>query len=239
MTREIEDPRREFLVQALGLGLYASGAFGVLGSTQLLAQTPHLLPPNRSIYRLSGDVRVDGRAADANTLINAQSTVATGENSEVIFVVGRDAFILRANSELQLSGSGMLIDLMRMLSGRLLSVFGKREKTHRINTLTATIGVRGTGIYVESDPEQSYVCTCYGHTVIASQDQPDVWEEVMTRHHDNPLYILRGKTGDVIRSAPFINHTDTELALIEELVGRAPPFVFSGDIYRAPRRRSY
>ena len=25
----------------------------------------------------------------------------------------------------------------------------------------------------------------------------------------------------------------------EELVGRAPPFAFSNDIYRAPRRRSY
>ena len=105
--------------------------------------------------------------------------------------------------------------------------------------MTATIGVRGTGIYVESDPEQSYVCTCYGHTVIASNDQPDAWEEVVARHHDNPLYILPGKDGEVIRPAPFINHTDTELALIEELVGRAPPFAFSNDIYRAPRRRSY
>jgi hypothetical protein len=42
--------------------------------------------------------------------------------------------------------------------------------------------------------------------------------------------------GKNIRPAPFINHTDQELMLIEALVGRTPPFVFAGDEYSAPRR---
>jgi hypothetical protein len=239
MSHEIEDPRREFLVRALGLGLFAGGAGGILSLSDALALTPGVLPPGRSVYRLEGDVWVDGKPANISTLIETGSTVKTGDNGMIIFVVGTDAFILRANSELQLNGSGLLISFMRLLTGRLLSVFGQREETHRITTLTATIGIRGTGIYVESDPEQSYVCTCYGHTLISSNDQSDAWEEVRTHHHDNPLYVLAGKTGEVIRPAPFINHTDSELALIEELVGRAPPFAFSNDIYRAPRRRNY
>jgi len=43
---------------------------------------------------------------------------------------------------------------------------------------------------------------------------------VLSRQHDRPLYILTGEpSGLNIRLAPFINHTDQELALIEALVG--------------------
>jgi hypothetical protein len=60
---------------------------------------------------------------------------------------------------------------------------------------------------------------------------------VAAKHHDKPLYILKGgPSGQNIRRAGFINHTDQELMLIETLVGRTPPFVFAGDEYSAPRR---
>jgi hypothetical protein len=71
---------------------------------------------------------------------------------------------------------------------------------------------------------------------VANND-PSSRETVSATHHDKPLYILaKGKTGGAIRLAPFINHTDQELALIESLVGRTPPFVFPMDTYNAPRR---
>ena len=51
------------------------------------------------------------------------------------------------------------------------------------------------------------------------------------------LYIVAdGGAGNNIRNAPFINHTDQELSLIETLVGRKTPFVFSGPTYTGPRR---
>jgi hypothetical protein len=61
---------------------------------------------------------------------------------------------------------------------------------------------------------------------------------VVATHHDKPLYILADPkaTGNNIRRAPFKNHTDQELMLIETLVGRTPPFVFPGQDYDAPRR---
>jgi hypothetical protein len=62
-------------------------------------------------------------------------------------------------------------------------------------------------------------------------------ETVAAAHHDKPLYILADEaSGKNIRPAPFLNHTDQELMLIETLVGRKPPFVFPKDDYRAPRR---
>ena len=45
-----------------------------------------------------------------------------------------------------------------------------------------------------------------------------------------------GPVGSRIREAPFINHTDLELILLEELVGREPPIGIAGVDYSAPRR---
>lgn len=239
MTQQ-DDPRRDFLVKALGMGLFGGGwALSAMQPVLALGDIPEKLPPGRSIYKLQGEVSVDGKTADLKTQILANSTVTTGRSGQVIFAVGSDAFILRSNSELKLGGENSLISGMRMFSGKLLSVFGKRVKPHRIETRTATIGIRGTGIYIESDPEQSYVCTCYGHTLISSNEDANAQQEVISKHHDQPVYILPGKGEKVIRPAPFINHTDLELALIEELVGRTTPFAISNDLYEAPRKRTY
>ena len=242
MTKETDDPRREFLLTALSLGLFAGANLASLFQAgHARGDIPDKLPPGRSIYRLQGEVTVDGKPADINTSIGPGSIVKTGRNSQVIFVVASDAFILRSNSEIQMkTDAGLIIDSMRLLSGRLLSVFGRREKPHTITTSTATIGIRGTGIYVEAEADRSYVCTFYGQTRIVASADPAIGRDVISKHHDQPLYVLpSAANGELIVAAPFINHTDTELALIEELVGRTTPFAFSGGGYEVPRRRSY
>ena len=242
MTNNSEDPRRAFLVRALSLGLFAgSGAAQLLQLSHAMGEIPRKLPDGRSIYRLEGSVFVDGKRANIDTVIGPGSLVKTGSGSHVIFVVASDAFILRGNSEVRMQSSdGLLIEGMRLVAGRLLSVFGKRQKPHNILTPTATIGIRGTGIYLESDEEKSYVCTCYGRTRIAANANPDVSKDIVSKHHDEPVYVLpSGSDKKLIVPAPFINHTDAELALIEELVGRTTPFAYSGTAYDAPRKRNY
>ncbi len=138
------------------------------------------------------------------------------------------------------TSDGVIIESMRILSGKILSVFGRREKPHTITTTTATIGIRGTGIYLESEADRSYVCTCYGQTRIVARADANVSRDVISRHHDRPLYVLPSAgNGELIVPAPFINHTDSELALIEELVGRTTPFAYTGGGYEVPRKRSY
>ena len=242
MTKEIDDPRRNFLVKALAMGFFAGGtASGILQPSYALGDIPAQLPDGRSIFKLAGTVVVDGSRANLTTKIHANSLVRTGSNSRVIFVVGGDAFVLRSNSELKMGGSsGALIEGMRILSGKLLSVFGKSKDVRTITTSTATIGIRGTGIYVESDPEKSYVCTCYGHTRIGANGDPNISEDFVSEHHDKPVYVLPASAGTkLIVPGPFINHTDAELALIEELVGRTTPFAFSDGGYEVPRKRTY
>ena len=62
-----------------------------------------------------------------------------------------------------------------------------------------------------------------------------VEETVVSEHHDAPRYAVRGESeGKRFRQAPFKNHTDMELALIEGLVGRTPPFAFTLDQFDSP-----
>lgn len=242
MSKDIDDPRREFLVRALTLGVFAAPNFAsLLQPVFARGDIPDLLPSGRSIYKLEGSVTVDGQVASIDTPISAGSRIQTGARSRVIFIVANDAFILRSNSSLELdSGDGAIIAGMRLIAGKLLSVFGKREKPHTITSSTATIGIRGTGIYVESEPEQSYVCTCYGTTRLRAAADPGVTRDIVSEHHDSPVYILRSAAdSNLIVPAPFINHTDTELSLIEALVGRTPPYAYVGGGYEVPRKRTY
>ena len=121
--------------------------------------TPDKLPEGKSIFSLDGRVSVNGRRANTDTQINAGDTVTTGRNSEVVFAVGSDSFILRSNSEMEIEGGGFFVSALRMLTGSMLGVFGKRAGSDSLNVSTgiATIGIRGTGLYVEAEPDLS----CY------------------------------------------------------------------------------
>jgi len=236
-SEELDDPRRAFLIKALAMGLYASGAASsVLRPVFAMGgKVPKQLTPGKSIYDVQGLATVNGQQATLDTQIPHDAQLETGDDGYLIFAVGQDAFVMRANSSLKLEGSNAVVDTLRLISGRLLSVFGKTE--HKVNTLVATIGIRGTGLYVEADPDKSYICTCYGTTDFGPIDDPGSRETVEAKHHDEPMYVLaRGEGGKRIVSASFINHTDSELALLEALVGRETPFVFSDDAYESPQK---
>lgn len=224
-----EDPRRAFLLKAL-----AAGLLGWTGPSwaQVFGRQPYRLPPAESIYELTGPVTLNGKPADRRARVGPGDRVETGAGGRVTFVVGTDAYLLRERSVLQVAAA--TAGVMRLVTGALLSVFGRGDEK-RLRVPTATIGIRGTGLYLEADPEQGYVCNCYGDMVIASADEPSVSERVVTRHHDAPRYVLA--SGRRIRPAPFINHSDLELMLIETLVGRVTPFPLFDEEYGGARRR--
>ena len=238
-NRDIDDPRRRLLIKALAAGFFSSAVGSRQASAQPLGSKPAALPQGKSIYRIEGQVLVDGQPATPDTQVAAGSTVQTGKNSEVIYAVGETAHLQRSESHVTLEAKeadSAIVSGIRVLTGKILSVFPNGRPV-RMTTKNASIGIRGTGVYMESDPEQTYFCTCYGTADIASASDPTSRETVVSRQHDRPLYILSGQqSGQNIRAAPFINHTDQELMLIEALVGRTPPFVFPRDDYRQPRR---
>jgi len=231
---DAEDPRRAFLLKALAAGLLGAGGIPS-AAAQLFGKRPQRLPAGQSVYEVSGPVTVNGQAVSGTTRIAPGDRIETGAGAQLIFVVGADAFILREKSRVEIGGAGAVVNLARLATGALLSVFG-RGTPKRVITSTSTIGIRGTGLYVEARADLSYVCNCYGEIEIAAADDPNVTERIVSRHHDAPRYVLKPGAAKRIQPAPFINHTDLELTLIESLVGRTPPFALFDEGYGGARR---
>ena len=179
----------------------------------------------KGIHRLRGDVRLNGVPAKDGMDVKAGDMVTTGPASEVVFVTGRDALLIRANSRVEVQGVAgeLLISGLRIVTGAVLSVFAPGQpKT--LSTVNATIGIRGTGVYVEAEEARTYVCVCYGEADIVSVMDPQARETVRTRHHEQPRYVMGKGAPQMLMGAPVINHTDDELILLESLTGRRPPF---------------
>ncbi len=185
------------------------------------------------IRKITGEVFINGQRISPEQLegpdgvpVPSDASISTGSAGSAVFVIGRDAFLMRENSRLVLkpylmNGKQNEISGFYLRSGAILSVFAKKKRTLR--TLTAVIGIRGTGVYLETDSEKTYVCTCYGTSHLQVKDEPKIRETVTTLHHDQPRFIYSGEKR--IDPAPVINHSDQELILLERLVGRVPPFV--------------
>lgn len=187
-------------------------------------------PPAQGIRRMSGTVFVNGKAAKKSDPVAAGDIVSTGPHSYAVFVVGEDAFLARGDSKVELGGSALLVNALRLVSGKLLSVFAPHQGNRTIQSATATIGIRGTGAYMEAEPDRSYFCLCYGEAEIIPIARPAAKVLLRTTHHDSPRYILGGgATENPIQDAKIENHQDAELILLESLVGREPPFMQRSD----------
>jgi len=109
---------------------------------------------------------------------------------EVKFRIGKDAFLMRKNSKIEISSDNLATKSLSLLSGGGMGVFGGGEKT--IITKTFAAGIRGTGIYLEELKSGAvYSCLCYG---VAVYKHPQTQKTAMTLksiHHDNPVAISR------------------------------------------------
>jgi hypothetical protein len=175
---------------------------------------------------LQGGVRVNGKKASKTSAIRAGDTVETAKGARLVFVIGEDAFLLRGDSKLMLErtsgGQTLVITGLRLLSGALLAAFAPGAR--RIETPTATAGIRGTGVYLEASKEQTYFCTCYG--VVELRDKAGIERKVVISGYHTPNMIFanpaeRGR----MTEAEVKGHTDEELIMLERLVGRTSPIV--------------
>jgi len=216
--------RRRILLQ----GLLAAAAAGALPPLRVVQEALALGAVEPGVYRIKGTVLVNNRTAVEGMSIKAGDVVVTGRGAEAVFVVNKDAFLVRENSRVELGGTAGAIILtgFRVITGAVLSVF-ERGRPKRVVTSTATIGIRGTGLYVESEPARSYVCTCYGASVIEANADASYREEVETRHHDEPRYVYATGAAMIAR-AEMQNHSDAELEMLEWLCGRQVPFASGG-----------
>ena len=205
--------------------LRAIAAYGAAGASGLISEALAKgdVPPG--VARLEGSVTVNGRDAKVGTPVVLGDRVATARSSQAVIVVGSDAFLMRSQTTIEVQGSGTLSNML-VAAGQVLSVFAKKPVA--IKAASASIGIRGTGAYIEVNPDNSvYFCLCYGEALIEGPGMASA-REVKTTHHESPL-MLREDGGIMkVEPGPFQNHSDAELILLESLVGREPPFMKDG-----------
>lgn len=210
--------------------LAAAGIMGTLwrgGGRQALALP--ILPPHSILHKRKGVVEINGVPADVGSPVASGDRISTGPDSEAVFVLGDDGFLLRADSQVTITdhdqdrNTGKVVRELTLVSGRILSVFG--PKPISLKTPLASIGIRGTAAYLESSPASMNVCVCYGHAVMTPQGAPNLAEEVENHHHETPRIVFPGPNGPVMEELRINNHTDEELVMLEALLGRVPPFL--------------
>lgn len=210
--------RRDFIARLAAAGaLGAGGLSGLIG--RALAKGD--LPAIQGVNRLDGTATVNGAPAKVGTPVTARDRLSTGPGSTAVIVIADDAFLVREKTTLEFGESGGALSRILIQTGRVLSVFGRKPVV--IKAANATIGIRGTGAYLEVDPGRVYFCLCYGE---ADVDGPGMAEtkRLKTTRHEKPLVITDAAGVMRAEPGPFQNHSDEELILLESLVGRAPPF---------------
>ncbi len=203
--------RRDFLITSalLPLPANAQAPFGV-------------------VHELVGTVTLNDFPLFRNSALQAGQTIRTGADGRVWFSIGADAYFLRPNSSLRLDASKPkepFIDFLRLVTGALGATFARG--IHRtLIAPTATIGIRGTGIYLEASPEAAYFCTCFGSTEILTAPSGNMMESVAvtTENHQARMIYREAMSGMRIVRAGFERHTNEEIARLESLVGRPNPF---------------
>ena len=211
--------RRQFIKYAI------SAPIGLAFATSGLAASRRL---QGKILELSGDVFINKNLATPSSIIRSGDQVTTAFNGRIVFSMAQDVYLLQAGSSLELvSQDGAIISGLRLLTGGLLSVFGTRgdkrnSSQTKIYTRTATIGIRGTGVYLNSQPDKLYFCTCYGKTELDLGHNH--LEQIEAKHHN--AVDVTGTTANSMKmlATEVKNHTDDELRLLEKYAGRIPLF---------------
>jgi hypothetical protein len=216
VDREIDEQRR-----SLCACMIVPGGAALMLRKAFAAQDA----PTQGVRRLTGAVYVNGKSARNLDPVKPGDVVITGPNSYAVFVMGEDAFLVRSDSKVEFGGEGRLINFLRLVTGKLLSVYASGKGMRTVQTLTATIGIRGTGAYIDAEAARTYFCLCYGEAEIVPTAEPTKTQLFRTSHHDSPLYIGNDAKTGFITEARVENHQDAELILLESLVDRQPPFM--------------
>ena len=167
----------------------------------------------QGVSRVRGAALINGEPAAPGMALRAGDTVVTGPGSDIVFVAGRDAMLVRQSSNFTLAEDGF-----RLVTGAVLGVFAPRRRKN-LHTVTATIGIRGTAVYVEAERARTYVCTCYGETVLEPAHDPKARERVRpAQRHAEPRFIAASGAPRMVAPAPMRNHTEAEIELLQRLL---------------------
>ena len=175
---------------------------------------------SRRKVRFKGKILVNGKPLRSRQQIKINDTVqAIGKDSSVEFSIDQDAFKVSNDATITFQGHKR-VSSIDVKAGQMLAAF-KKGRPRTIKTMNATMGIRGTAIYLDAKKRQTEFCTCYGKTTVYENDHKKSVKKVSATHH-YPLMIKNGKVSKMNPTKP--SHTDNELRKLEAMVGRKPAF---------------
>ena len=197
--------------------LKAAAAWVALGGL------PAAVAQQRSnIVELTGDALVNGARLLPSQTIQTGDQIQTGPDSSLVFVLGNASFRVRQNTLMTVERGVTLsiVSLLRIITGGVVSVWGKSSTTgtRAIITPTLTAGIRGTGVYTEVLPQQNsrtYFCNCYGAVDL---DAGGSRAQSQSDYHQSFWADAEEKNGSRLSPAQFLDHTDEELEFLARLI---------------------
>ena len=191
------------------------------GCLPLLAWLPSHAEAASTIHELEGSVFINNVPAKMDSRIRAGDKIVVAHDGKLAVSIGGDAYLLRAGTALEIAARKGLVSGLRLLTGELLAVFGHRDKEIQVQTHIATIGIRGTAIYLNANPTNLYACTCYGSTDLRFGRHT---EHVNATHHSAYQIDASGGSTSAMQAMEVVGHSDDELRTLEGYVGRIPKF---------------
>lgn len=172
-----------------------------------------------NVVDLQGDALLNGQAMRPGAIVQSGDRIETGPGSMLVFAIGNSAFHVRQNSRITVERGTTIntISVLRMLTGAVVSVWG-RGTARQVVTPTLTAGIRGTGVYTEVFPQESYrsyFCNCYGTVDLFAGADRATSEAV---YHQSFWAEPAPRDGRVLTPARAINHTDEEVEFLAALV---------------------
>ncbi|MES2183952.1 MAG: iron dicitrate transport regulator FecR [Pseudomonadota bacterium] len=213
--------RRRAFLQAAATWTALGGATGALAQQR------------GNIVQVFGDVLRNGvQLALGDTVVTGDRLV-TGPTGNIVFVIGSDAFRVRANTRMSVERGDTLdaVSVLRVVAGAVTSVWGRGSR-REVVTPTVTAGIRGTGIFTEvlnaaDGKVRSYFCNCYGTVDLAAGS------DRLTSHADYHQGFwaqgdLNAGTTQPLEPAEALNHTDDELEMLAALVNQRTAWQVAG-----------
>ena len=182
-----------------------------------------------NIVELLGDALINGGRLRPQQVIQSGDSIETGPGANLVFVIGNSSFQVRQNSRLTVERGASLntVAVLRMITGAVASVWGKGT-SRQIVTPTLTAGIRGTGVYTEVFPAQSYrsyFCNCYGTVDMGAGPDRAVSQ---ADYHQAFWGEVEPRGGKFLTPAGAINHTDEELEFLARLVDQRTAWQIAG-----------
>ncbi len=184
---------------------------------------PNLVFSKSIIHEMKGEVFFNGIQATKSSTLNNGDKIET-KDGLITFLFGEEIYKLRPNTIFILPANKKNSP-STLIKGAILGAFKKGGKRKMIIQSTATLTIRGTGVYAKNvEGEQKRYCLCYGASDLETHDHSHS-VDTESKYHKEFIITDSGEIREWNASEFELNHYSFENIELEKELGNDSPFV--------------